>query len=67
MRAMSLKSSEMACKSIRKKPATMMDFTGQITGIEDEGDERVFEIALRAAVEAGDHATGSAVVSLPRS
>jgi hypothetical protein len=30
-----------------------------------EGDECVIEVAIRAANELGDHATGTVVVSLP--
>ena len=46
-------------------PGQPLRFSGQITQARDEGQERVFEVAIRAANEQGDHATGSVVVSLP--
>ena len=46
-------------------PGQPLRFTGQVTRTTDEGDERVIEVAIRAANELGDHATGSVVVSLP--
>jgi acyl dehydratase len=46
-------------------PGQPLRFTGQITQASDEGDERVIEVAIRAATELGDHATGTVVVSLP--
>jgi acyl dehydratase len=48
-------------------PGQALRFTGQIASITDEGDERVLEVTVRAANELGDHATGSVIVSLPRS
>jgi acyl dehydratase len=46
-------------------PGQPLRFSGQITQAKDEGQERVFEVAIRAANDQGDHATGSVVVSLP--
>ena len=46
-------------------PGQPLRFSGQVTQVEDEGDERVVEVAIRAANELGDHATGSVIVSLP--
>ncbi len=46
-------------------PNQPLRFTGRVTGKSQEGDECVLEVAIRAANELGDHATGSVVVSLP--
>ena len=46
-------------------PGTTLRFTGRVASERREGGERVVEIALRAANELGDHATGTVVLSLP--
>ena len=46
-------------------PGQPLRFSGQVTGMSSEGDECVIELAVRAANDLGDHATGSVVVSLP--
>ena len=49
-------------------PGQPLRFTGQITQITqtaDAGEECVVEVAIRAANELGDHATGTVTVSLP--
>jgi acyl dehydratase len=46
-------------------PGQPLRFTGQVTSVTDEADERVIEVAVRAANDLGDHATGSVVLSLP--
>jgi acyl dehydratase len=47
-------------------PGQPLRFSGQVTGASEEGDERAIEVAIRAANDLGDHATGTVVVSLPR-
>ncbi|MDH3686157.1 MAG: hypothetical protein OEP95_08015, partial [Myxococcales bacterium] len=47
-------------------PGKPLRFTGQVAAASDEGDECVVEVAVRAANDLGDHATGTVVVSLPR-
>ena len=47
-------------------PGKPLRFTGRIAKLSDDGGERVIEIAVRAANDLGDHATGTVVVSLPR-
>ena len=47
-------------------PGQPLRFTGQVTQLADEDDERVIEVAVRAANDLGDHATGTVTVSLPR-
>jgi len=47
-------------------PGQPLCFTGQVVSMSDDGDERVIEVAIRAANDLGDHATGTVVVSLPR-
>jgi len=46
-------------------PGQPLRFTGQVTKTSAEGDECVIEVAVRAANDLGDHATGTVVVSLP--
>ena len=46
-------------------PGQPLRFTGQVTKTSDEGDEFMIELAIRAANPAGDHVTGTVVVSLP--
>ena len=46
-------------------PGQPLRFTGEVTQANRDGDEVVVEVAIRAANELGDHATGSVVVSLP--
>ena len=46
-------------------PDQVLQFTGQVTGVRREADEGVVEIAIRAANDFGDHATGTVVVTLP--
>ncbi len=46
-------------------PGQPLRFSGQVAQTSHEGDECVIELAVRAANELGDHATGSVVVTLP--
>jgi len=46
-------------------PGKPLRFTGQVTAKRREGNECVVELAVRAANELGDHATGSVIASLP--
>ncbi len=46
-------------------PGQPLRFSGQVAETTREGDECVVEVAIRAANELGDHATGTVVVSLP--
>jgi hypothetical protein len=46
-------------------PGQPLRFTGQVTGATEEADEYVLEVAIRAANDLGDHATGTVVVTLP--
>jgi acyl dehydratase len=47
-------------------PGKTLRFTGEVSKVSDEGDERIVEVAVRAANDLGDHATGTVVVTLPR-
>lgn len=47
-------------------PGQPLRFTGQVAGVETEGDEQLIEVAIRAANGLGDHATGMVTLSLPR-
>jgi acyl dehydratase len=46
-------------------PGQPLRFTGQIAKMSTEGNECVIEVAVRAANELGDHATGTVIFSLP--
>jgi len=46
-------------------PGKPLRFSGRVTGKRDEGDECVIEVAVRAANDLGDHATGTVVLGLP--
>ncbi len=46
-------------------PGQPLRFSGQVAQTSHEGDECVIEVAVRAANELGDHATGSVIVTLP--
>ncbi len=46
-------------------PGQPLRFNGQVAGKSQEGGECVLEVAVRAANDLGDHATGSVVVTLP--
>jgi acyl dehydratase len=48
-------------------PGQALRFSGQVTAKSEAADECVFEVAVRAANDLGDHATGSVVVTLPLS
>ncbi len=46
-------------------PGQPLRFSGQVTQMNREGDECLIEVAVRAANDLGDHATGTVVLSLP--
>ncbi len=46
-------------------PGQPLRFSGQVSRTSYEGEECVIELAVRAANELGDHATGTVVVTLP--
>ena len=47
-------------------PGTTLTFTGTVTGVEVVDGEQVIDVELRAATDLGDHATGTARLTLPR-
>ncbi len=46
-------------------PGQPLRFSGKVAQTSHEGDECVIEVAVRAANELGDHATGTVVGTLP--
>jgi acyl dehydratase len=46
-------------------PGQPLRFTGQVTQTSQEADEHVIEVAIRAANDLGDHATGTVTLTLP--
>jgi hypothetical protein len=47
-------------------PGQPLRFSGRVEQVKEEGDERVIEVAVRAANDLGDHATGTVVLGVPR-
>ncbi len=47
-------------------PGQPLRFSGEVLSADEEGDERVIEVSVRAANDLGDHATGTVLLSLPR-
>ena len=46
-------------------PGQPLRFTGQVAAINEEEDDCKVELAVRAANDLGDHATGTVIVSIP--
>ena len=46
-------------------PGQPLRFSGQVTQVSREGDECVIELAIQAANDLGDHATGTVELTLP--
>jgi hypothetical protein len=47
-------------------PGHTMTYTGRVTGVRDDGDETVVEVAFTAMDDLGEHVGGTAEVGLPR-
>jgi acyl dehydratase len=47
-------------------PGKTLRFSGRVSRTHEEGEQRVVELAVLAANELGNHATGSVVLSLPQ-
>lgn len=46
-------------------PGLLLHFTGSVISERRDGDERLLQVAVRAANDLGDHATGTVALSLP--
>jgi len=46
-------------------PGHTLTYTGEITGLREDGGEGFVDIALRAQNELGDHVSGTATLTLP--
>lgn len=46
-------------------PGTTLTFTGRVVGTTRDGDAGLVDVELRATNDLGDHATGTATLSLP--
>lgn len=46
-------------------PGSTLTFSGAVTGVEARADDVLVHVAFRAANALGDHATGTATLSLP--
>ena len=46
-------------------PGHTLTFTGEVTGLDRDGDEGLVEIELRAVNDLGEHVSGTATISLP--
>jgi acyl dehydratase len=47
-------------------PGHTLTYSGAVTGVREDGDESVFEVAFTATDELGEHVGGTAEVALPR-
>ena len=47
-------------------PNQALSFTGEVLGKSEEGDEYVLEISVKVSNDMGDHATGTAVLTMPK-
>ncbi len=47
-------------------PGQPLRFSGEVLSADDEGDERLIQVSVRAANDLGDHATGTVLISLPQ-
>jgi len=47
-------------------PGHTMTYTGQVTGVRDDRDETVLEVAFTALDDLGEHVGGTAEIALPR-
>lgn len=47
-------------------PGATLTFTGSVTGAAENGEEAVLTIAFAGATDLGDHVTGTATITLPR-
>lgn len=50
---------------VQAVPGQNLQVTGAVTNKEVQGDECLIELSVKAAVETGDHATGSASLTVP--
>jgi len=46
-------------------PGSTLTFTGSVLAVEQRGDEQFIEVGFQASNELGDHATGTATLTLP--
>jgi len=46
-------------------PGSTLTFTGSVLAVERQGNEHVVEVEIRAVNELGDHAAGTATLTLP--
>jgi len=46
-------------------PHQTLRFTGEVLNKEEAGDEWLIEVSVKASNDSGDHATGTATISLP--
>jgi acyl dehydratase len=46
-------------------PGSVLSFSGEVTATERAVDEGLVDVSFRATVDVGDHATGTATLSLP--
>jgi len=47
-------------------PGKPLRFSGRVEKVDEDRDERVIEVSVRAANDLGDHATGTVLLGLPR-
>lgn len=47
-------------------PNQALNFSGEVLTVTEEGDECVVEISVKVSNEMGDHATGTAILTVPK-
>ncbi len=50
---------------VQAVPGQVLKFSGEVTNKEEKDGECLIELAIKAAVETGDHATGTAALTVP--
>ena len=51
---------------VQAVPGQVLKFRGEVLSKEDEGEDCSIQVSVAASNEAGDHATGTATLSLPK-
>ena len=51
---------------VQAVPGQVLKFRGEVLGKENDGDECVIHVSVAASNDAGDHATGTATLTLPK-
>ena len=50
---------------VQAVPGQVLEFRGEVLGIEEQGDECLVSVSVKASNENGDHVTGAATLTVP--